>query len=61
LPGGTEKNHEHPQPGKPVSGQRFEPGTFRIGRSVNHSTTTFGVAAAVIIVVDLGGDDEYSD
>jgi hypothetical protein len=27
--GGTEETHENPQSGKPVSGQRFEPGPFR--------------------------------
>jgi hypothetical protein len=42
-PGGTEKNHEKPQSGEPVSGPRFEPRTSKIrSRSVNHSTTTLG-------------------
>jgi hypothetical protein len=39
FPGGTEKTHEKPQSGQPVSGPRFEPGTslILIG-SANHPT-----------------------
>jgi hypothetical protein len=34
---GTDKSHEKPQSGYPVSGPRFEPGIYRIrSRSVNH-------------------------
>jgi hypothetical protein len=39
FPGGTEENHDKPQP---VFGPRFEPGTSQI-RSRNHSTTAFNM------------------
>jgi hypothetical protein len=41
-PGGTEGNYKIPQD-SPSPGPRFEPWTYRILRSVNHSTTTFGL------------------
>jgi hypothetical protein len=43
FPGGTENNHEKPQPVQQVSGPKFEAGTFRIrSTSVNPLTATFG-------------------
>jgi hypothetical protein len=43
FPEGLIKIHEKFQPGYPVSGPRFEPGTSRIwNTSVNYSITTFG-------------------
>jgi hypothetical protein len=44
LPERTVENYEEPQSGKPVYEPRFESGTSRMqSRSVNNSTTTFGL------------------
>jgi hypothetical protein len=41
-PGGTEKNHENPQSGWPVSEPGLEPETCHVrSTNVNHSTTVF--------------------
>jgi hypothetical protein len=40
--GWTEENHETPHSGQPASEPGYEPGTFRIWRTANHSTTGFG-------------------
>jgi hypothetical protein len=49
FPADTEENHEKHQSGSP--GPRFEPETSRIrNRSINHSTTTFGLWEIYIFV-----------
>jgi hypothetical protein len=46
-PGGTEKITKTLNQGTRLTGPRFKPGTFRIRRSVNHSTITFRNKASV--------------